>query len=105
MRIYLLFVTTPNRRVSERLMRLAVDRKLAACANRVPGLSSRYWWKGHVETAREELLLMKTTKKRLPSLIKTLRENHPYQVSEALAVPVSRGNPPYLAWLAESVGG
>lgn len=103
MAAYVVLVTTPNRRVSERLMRLVVDRKLAACANRLPGLVSRYWWKGRVETAREELLLFKTTKTRYRLLEKTIREAHPYQVCEVLALPVKAGNPPYLRWLESSV--
>jgi periplasmic divalent cation tolerance protein len=101
----MVFVTTPNRRVSEKLMRLAVDGRLAACANRIPGLTSRYHWKGRVETAREELLVLKTTARRYQALERALRRAHPYTVCEVLAVKVASGSPPYLAWLARSVGG
>jgi len=97
------FVTTPGRRVSESLMRLVVDGKLAACANRIPGLTSRYWWKGRVETAREELLMFKTTSAKIPALIRTVREHHPYDVCEVLVVPVRTGNPPYLEWIQRSL--
>lgn len=105
MPFYVVLVTTPNRRTSERLMRIAVDGKRAACANRLPGLTSRYWWKGRIETAREELLILKTTGRKLPALIRALRRAHPYQVCEVLALPVRAGNPPYLAWLTESLKG
>jgi periplasmic divalent cation tolerance protein len=105
MAAYIIFVTTPNRRTSEKIMRLTVDSKLAACANRVPGLISRYWWKGRVETAREELLVLKTEKRKIPALIRTVREAHPYVVCEVLAVKVAAGNPPYLDWIASSLKG
>jgi periplasmic divalent cation tolerance protein len=105
MTAYVVFITTPNKRVSGRIMRLVVDGKLAACANRVPGLMSRYWWKGRVETAREELLILKTTRGRLTPLIRAVRKMHPYSVCEVLAVPVAAGNPPYLRWLQTSLKG
>ncbi len=100
----IVFVTTPNRRVSERLMRIAVEGRFAACANRLPGLASRYWWKGRVETAREELLILKTTVRKYPSLERVLRKAHPYEVCEILAVKVAAGNPSYLGWIQESLG-
>lgn len=103
MRTFLVLVTTPNRRVSEKLSKGLVDRKLAACVNRLPGLSSRYWWRGKVETAREELLLIKTTQGRLKALIPWVRKNHPYTVCEVIALPIAAGNKPYLDWIVQSL--
>ena len=54
----MVLVTTPGRAVSERLSKGLVSKKLAACVSRIPGLTSRYWWKGKIETAREELLII-----------------------------------------------
>jgi periplasmic divalent cation tolerance protein len=99
----LVMVTTPNKRASEKISRLLLEKKLAACVNRVPGLASRYWWKGRLETAREELLLIKTLRCRWNPLVKVVRKAHPYRVCEILALPVAAGNPPYLKWLASSV--
>lgn len=105
MAAYVVLVTTPNRRVSGRIMRLAVDGKLAACANRVPGLTSRYWWKGRVETTHEELLILKTTSRKYPALERAIRKAHPYTVCEVLAMRIQAGNPPYLKWLSDSLRG
>ncbi len=103
MKTFVVLVTTPNRKVSEKLSKLLVDKKLAACANILPGVRSRYWWKGRVETAMEELLILKTNSMKLPKLQETIRKNHPYSVCEILALPVAHGNPSYLEWIHRSL--
>src|SRR5258708_379337 len=99
MKYYAVLVTTPNRRISEKLSKGLVGGKLAACVNILPGLRSRYWWKGKVETAREELLLIKTNQSRLSRLISWVKKNHPYEVCEVVALPVTAGNKLYLDWI------
>lgn len=103
MKAYTVLVTTPGLSASRKLAMGLLRKKMAACVNRIPGVESRYWWKGRIETAREELLLIKTSKGRLPSLIRWVRENHPYTVCEVIALPVARGNPPYLRWIEQSL--
>jgi periplasmic divalent cation tolerance protein len=100
---YVVLVTTPDRKTSEKLSQGLVKNKLAACVNSLPGLRSRYWWKGKVETAREELLLIKTTGRRLPGLIRWVRKNHPYKVCEVVALPIASGNKPYLDWIEKTL--
>jgi periplasmic divalent cation tolerance protein len=99
----IIFVTTPNRAASEKLAKLLVGRKLAACVNVLPGARSLYWWKGKLEKAKEELLIIKSQKSKWAKLSKAIRENHPYEVCEILALPVGLGNPPYLKWIDESL--
>jgi len=103
LRPILVLITTPGRRVSERLSKGLVEGKLAACVNIVPGLRSRYRWKGKVETAKEELLLVKTTGGKLGKLTEWVRKNHPYSVCEVIALPITTGNGPYLKWIEQSL--
>jgi periplasmic divalent cation tolerance protein len=97
------FVTSPNRAASHRLAKLLVGRKLAACVNILPSVKSLYWWKGKIQKANEELLVIKSQKSHWAKLSKAIRENHPYEVCEILALPVARGNPAYLKWIADSL--
>lgn len=87
-----------------RLGRLLVERRLAACVNLVPGLTSIYRWKGAVEEQSEILLLIKTTAESLPDLEAALRELHSYQLPEFLALNISAASRHYLDWVLESVG-
>ena len=77
-----------------------VERQVAACVNLLPGVESIYRWEGKVERAGEVLGVIKTT--RYPELEAAIRELHPYEVPEILALPVVAGLPAYLAWLRET---
>jgi periplasmic divalent cation tolerance protein len=100
---YVVLVTSPNRSTSEKLSTGLLKQKLAACVNRVPGLSSRYWWKGKIETSKEELLIIKTVKSKLPVLTRWVKAHHPYAVCEVLVLPVLGGNRDYLNWIDQSL--
>lgn len=88
---------------AERIALALVERGLAACVNVVSGVTSVYRWKGKVERDEERLLLIKTRGERFEALREALVSLHPYEVPEAIALPIADGHPPYLAWLDESV--
>jgi len=87
----------------ERLATLLVEGALAACVQILPSITSIYRWQGVVERANEVLLLIKTTRDAYPRLETTIKENHPYQTPEIIALPVEAGSDGYLSWLAASV--
>jgi len=95
-------VTTPDRRTARRLAKAALQARLAACVNIVPGLESHYWWRGKLESGRETLLLLKTRSSRLAGLEALILAEHPSETPEFLALPVRGGSEKYLAWLAEN---
>jgi periplasmic divalent cation tolerance protein len=76
---------------------------VAACVNLLPGIESIYRWEGKVERAGEVLGIIKTT--RYADLEAAIRELHPYEVPEILALPVAAGLPEYVKWLGESCVG
>ena len=100
---HVVFVTAPSRKVAERLAKGILSKKLAACVNVIPGLRSFYWWKGTVASDPEVLLLIKTTASRLESLRRWVRANHPYELPEFIALPVSYGDPAYVKWIETSL--
>jgi periplasmic divalent cation tolerance protein len=101
--VFLVLVTAPNLKVGRKLARLAVQTRLAACANLLPKLESHYWWQGKAESGSEVLLLIKTSKTKLPALEELILAEHPYDTPEFIAIPVHSGNERYLAWIAESL--
>lgn len=86
-----------------RIARLLVDERLAACVNLVPTVRSVYRWQGAICDEPEALAIIKTTSERYAALAARLAELHPYQLPEILALPISAGHAPYLAWLAGEV--
>lgn len=80
-----------------------IERRVAACVNLIPNLTSIYRWQGAVEEATEVLLLIKTTSEQLSGVETALRELHSYEVPELLALNVEAGSRAYLDWLVSSV--
>ena len=100
----LVFVTCASAAEAKRIARAIVEARLAACVNIFPGsVNSVYRWKGKVESARERLLLIKTSQKLLPKLQAAVQRLHSYDVPEFIAVPVIAGSRAYLAWLDENL--
>jgi periplasmic divalent cation tolerance protein len=97
-------VTCETLAEAKRIARAAVEAKLAACVNvMLSPVESIYRWKGKVEVAREYLLVMKSTARRLRELERMVRSRHSYDVPEFLVLPVVSGSREYLAWLVDSV--
>ncbi|XP_068455584.1 protein CutA homolog isoform X1 [Clinocottus analis] len=97
------FVTCPNDTVAKELARAIVERKLAACVNIVPAITSVYEWQGKIEEDNEVLLMIKTRSSKVPALAEYVRSHHPYEVAEVISLPIDQGNPPYLKWIGEVV--
>jgi periplasmic divalent cation tolerance protein len=100
---FVVLVTAPEGAPAETLARTLVSEGLAACVNRVPGLRSTYRWQGQLQDDAETLLVIKTTAAAYPALERRIRELHPYEVPEVIALPIVRGSEPYLSWLDASV--
>jgi periplasmic divalent cation tolerance protein len=100
----LAMMTAPGLDEARRIAGILVDEGLAACCNLIGQVESIYRWQGEVERAEEVLVIVKTTANRLKALKRRIAELHSYDVPEFIAIPITDGLPPYLRWLAESVG-
>jgi periplasmic divalent cation tolerance protein len=89
----------PDRASAETLARALVERRAAACVNVMSPCFSAYRWKGTVETAEEHPIFAKTTRDRYELLERVIRELHPYELPEIIAVPLAGGLPAYLQWV------
>jgi periplasmic divalent cation tolerance protein len=85
---------------AKRIARAVVGARLAACVNILPGsVTSIYRWKGKLETARETLLLIKTSRKQLAKLQAAVERLHSYELPEFIALPIAAGSRNYLKWM------
>jgi len=97
--IIVVFSTAPPDK-SELLARMLVGKRLVACVNIVP-VRSCYRWKGEFCDEQEHLLIAKTTRENAGKVIEAIKDLHPYQVPEIIALPVITGYLPYLDWVTE----
>jgi periplasmic divalent cation tolerance protein len=99
-----IFVTCGSAAEGRKLARALVESRLAACVNILKApVESIYRWKGSVDSAKEYLLVVKSTRRRFAALQAEIKRLHSYDVPEIVALPIDAGSPDYLAWLAESV--
>jgi periplasmic divalent cation tolerance protein len=99
---FVVLVTCSSSTEAQRIARAVVNARLAACANILPGaVQSIYRWKGKVESSRERLLLIKTSRRRLAKLQAAVKRLHSYEVAEFIAIPIAAGSPTYLSWIEE----
>jgi len=96
----LVLTNLPDRAAAERLADMLIEKRVAACVNILAPCRSVYRWKGAVQRDEEHPLLIKTTAERYPELERALRAGHPYELPEIIAVPIERGLPAYLDWVA-----
>ena len=96
----LVLTNLPDRSVAEKLADLLIDMRLAACVNILAPCRSVYRWKGALQHDEEHPMLIKTTAERYGALEAALRAGHPYELPEIIAVPIERGLPAYLDWVA-----
>lgn len=92
--------TCPDGETAARIARALVEERLAACVNRVPGVTSMYRWRGEIHDDAEVLLLIKTTRDRFDALRARLPELHPYEVPELVALEITGGLASYLDWIS-----
>lgn len=97
----LVLTNLPDRAAAEALAAQLVERRVAACVNIMSPCRSVYRWRGEVQHDEEHPLLIKTTLERYAALEQAIRAAHPYELPEIVAVPIERGLPEYLRWLAE----
>ena len=97
-------ITFPMDADVRRFASTLVGEGCAACVNILPEVESVYRWQGRVEHARERQLIVKTQKAGVDGLRRRVAELHPYDTPEFLVMPVTDGDPRYLAWLAEATG-
>lgn len=97
--VLLVLTNVPDNESAHTIARNVVERRLAACVNVLPSVCSVYQWQGQVEEATEVTMLIKSTQDRYADLEAAIKEAHPYDVPEIIAVPVTAGLPAYLNWV------
>lgn len=97
------FTTTETKAEAEAIARALVTQRLAGCVQVLGPISSTYRWQGAVETAEEWLCLIKAGSAVYSELEAAIKDVHPYDTPEILAMPVAAGSDDYLVWLQQAL--
>ena len=105
----MIYTTMPDKDIAEKVARMLVEERLAACANLFP-IDSVYRWKGkevrpQIEEAREYVIILKTRKELYQKVEKRIKELHPYKLPAIISYKIEKGLSEYLKWIGEETGG
>ena len=98
-----ILVTTPSIDEAQAITQLLLEQRRAACVNIIPKVSSSFWWRNRIDSATENLLIIKSKASQLQEIINLIKESHSYEVPEIIALPIINGNRAYLDWLDSSL--
>jgi len=96
-------ITTNTSGEAQRISKLLLEQRQAACVNIIPEVDSRFWWEGELDSAQESLLVIKTRASLLPEIINLVKGVHSNTVPEIIALPIVGGNQDYLDWIDKEV--
>jgi periplasmic divalent cation tolerance protein len=99
----IVLTTAGSEEEAHKIARSLVERRLAACVNIIPRVTSVYRWQGKVEDASEWLLVVKTTIAAFGEVRQAIADLHSYELPECICLAIEDGSPAYLQWVAESV--
>lgn len=94
-----ILINCPNEETAEKIGAACIEDKLAACANVLAPVASRYWWQGEIETAQEVPLTLKSRVEHFEAICAKVREMHPYEVPAITATDISFADQAYADWL------
>jgi len=102
-RYSVVFITVPKGKDAQRVSRALVREKLAACVNIISGVNSFFWWQGKIDSAKEDLLVIKTRKGLFKKVCALIERIHPYDTPEVIAIALENIIPKYRRWLDASM--
>ena len=103
MSIISVYATFANVDEAERIGRLVVEERLAACVNILGPVRSIYWWHGTIENADEVAAIFKTSDQSTDALITRIAGLHSYDVPCIATWPIDKILAPYADWVAQTV--
>ena len=99
----LIYSTFPSPETAEAAGRALVEKRLAACVNILPGMTSIYRWEGAIARDSEAVMIVKTRQSLANEVIAAVKPLHPYTNPALLVVPIVGGAASYVDWvLAET---
>ena len=95
----ILYIVFPSMETAQQAARLALEKKLIACANILSPMTSIYPWEGKMEESQEYVVLFKTLKSKVKDATEFIASTHQYKCPCIIELPIESGHEPYLAWM------
>ena len=97
--LLLVMTSLPDMEVAKALAKRLIDVNLAACVQLQPSVQSIYRWEGRICEEQEVVLVAKTTAAQWHAISSFIKQNHPYDVPEIIAQPITHSHADYARWV------
>jgi periplasmic divalent cation tolerance protein len=92
--------TTATRADADKLARVLLSNRLAACIQ-VTQIASYYTWNEAINIDDEYLLAIKCQTIDFPKIEQCIKDNHCYEIPEIVRLPIDTGSAEYLQWIVD----
>jgi len=97
----LVYITAPTKKEANKIAKILVSEKLAACCN-IFKIDSIYWWQDKIEKSGEYGIFVKTKKTLVEKITKRVKQIHPYSLPCIISFNIEKGNKDFLEWINNS---
>jgi len=97
--LLLVMTSLPDGDAAKALAKRLIGTHLAACVQIQRGVQSIYRWEGRVCEEQEVVLVAKTTAEQWSAISAFIKQNHPYDVPEIIAQPITHSHTDYARWV------
>ncbi|MBU0676808.1 MAG: divalent-cation tolerance protein CutA [Verrucomicrobia bacterium] len=95
----LVYMTASSADEAGKIGSLLLEKRLAACVNIIPAISSMYWWEGKIQSDQEAVVIAKTQESLVEELVAAVKAAHSYDCPCIVNLPITGGNPAFLEWI------
>ena len=101
--IILITTTFETKQEAEKMAKIVLSKRLAACAQVSGPTTSFYWWLGKIENAQEYILSLKSKEILYNKLEELIIDKHPYDTPEIVVTKVKRCSQKYREWMEKEL--
>ena len=94
-----IYVTCTDADEAKAIARAVLEKRLCACANILPGVTSVYHWQGTIEEGAEVALILKARADDFAAAAEVIRAHHSYDTPAIMAWPITAMDDATQAWL------
>jgi periplasmic divalent cation tolerance protein len=97
--VSLIYITVKDAEEAQRISRVLLEGRFVACVNIVEKIISDYWWEGKLLHDVEALVIAKTKKTLVSTVVEKVKSIHSYACPCIVSLPVEAGNEDFLSWV------
>lgn len=102
MKMAIYYLTCANNREADKISKALLEKRLIACAKKLP-VSSSFLWKGKIDNAKEVLLMLESVEENFGKINTIVKKLSSYKTYVLFSVPVLKTTKGVEKWLKKEI--